>query len=532
MNYTYNEDNRMTSLNDWLGTSGNTTDFSYNANSDLTTVTYPSGTSLTDTIAYNTLDQITSVASNTSTEYYGRASNGFQSSFTPNGGTSEPYSYNGSNQVTQGLGQTFNYSSGQEISCLTASNSSSYSCSSQNASYSTDYYYGSQGGTTGPEVGCSLPGTTSQSYCTSPSVSGESLFTYSSIGNRVQSQAFSGSSSTYTAYGYDSQGNLNCIATNATGGTACSGQSSYSSMSYNADGERVTETPQGGSAMTFTWNSVGMAVPRIVADGTNSYIYGPDIFGWGNVPVEQINGTTPQYLESDISGVRIVRNSSGTGLTIKGYTPYGTESLMGSASTTPFGFEGGYEDFNESSTQSGLLYFVHRDYDPATGQFIQVDPAFDVTLQAYAFVGGDPVNASDPSGNSCVTLDAKGTGGMTPQEIAQAEQARNALAQQKGGGFVAISPNDLPNPNSGFPNVTNTCYPQYQQCSPPKPVNAYTCSEALFSLVFGGILTIGGAIWGIATSPTGVGAAIGVSTIAVGAGTIGYSVTDLARGAC
>lgn len=39
-----------------------------------------------------------------------------------------------------------------------------------------------------------------------------------------------------------------------------------------------------------------------------------------------------------------------------------------------------------------------RYYDPATGQFLNVDPLVDETGQAYAYTGDDPVNATDPLG--------------------------------------------------------------------------------------------------------------------------------------
>ena len=41
---------------------------------------------------------------------------------------------------------------------------------------------------------------------------------------------------------------------------------------------------------------------------------------------------------------------------------------------------------------------VGRYYDPATGQFLSVDPLVEQTGQAYAYTGDNPVNAIDPLG--------------------------------------------------------------------------------------------------------------------------------------
>ena len=43
---------------------------------------------------------------------------------------------------------------------------------------------------------------------------------------------------------------------------------------------------------------------------------------------------------------------------------------------------------------------VHRYYDPLTGQFLSVDPMVQQTGEPYSYAGGDPVNGSDPSGES------------------------------------------------------------------------------------------------------------------------------------
>jgi RHS repeat-associated protein len=41
---------------------------------------------------------------------------------------------------------------------------------------------------------------------------------------------------------------------------------------------------------------------------------------------------------------------------------------------------------------------IGRYYDPATGQFLSVDPLVDETRQPYAYTGDDPVNDTDPIG--------------------------------------------------------------------------------------------------------------------------------------
>ena len=43
---------------------------------------------------------------------------------------------------------------------------------------------------------------------------------------------------------------------------------------------------------------------------------------------------------------------------------------------------------------------VGRYYDPQSGQFLSVDPLEDETGEPYSYTGGDPVNETDPGGET------------------------------------------------------------------------------------------------------------------------------------
>ena len=64
--------------------------------------------------------------------------------------------------------------------------------------------------------------------------------------------------------------------------------------------------------------------------------------------------------------------------------------------------------------ESRLIYLINRYYDPATAQFLTVDPAVATTNAPYTYAGDDPVNNSDPTG-LCVEVlwQCIGNGGET-----------------------------------------------------------------------------------------------------------------------
>lgn len=86
------------------------------------------------------------------------------------------------------------------------------------------------------------------------------------------------------------------------------------------------------------------------------------------------------------------------------YEPYGETTSSGNS--YPFQYTG------RTPAPGGLYYYRVRFYDPQAGRFISEDPigfaGGDVNL--YGYVGGEPVNASDPLGLTTVFIHLGGSG--------------------------------------------------------------------------------------------------------------------------
>jgi RHS repeat-associated protein len=431
VSYTYDANSNQTAMTDATGSSSyfydpfgeltsaingssQTVGYGYNADGDVTGITYPLPLSATwattDTVSYgyDQADNLTSVTdfnnhqitvtpdadSLPSSETLGSTGDTISYSYDPTDYPSAISLKNSSSTL-----QSFTYSNSPAATILSETDTPSSSNSP------ADYTYDAQS-----RIASDTPGTgTAKDYSFDASSNLTTLATgaagtYNDAGE-LTSSALSGTTTDYTYNGDGEQ--LSSVQGSTTESSATwngatelatydNSTADMTAATYNGNGLRAstTITPAGGSAVAqdYVWNTIPQ-VPGLLMDGTNAYIY-----DGGLAPAEQVSlaAGTITYLVSDALGsVRGMVNVSGSLTATTSYDAWGNpETTGGLTATTPFGFAGGYTDAD------GLIYLINRYYQPSTGQFISVDPLLSQTLQPYQYASGDPTVNTDPSGNS------------------------------------------------------------------------------------------------------------------------------------
>ncbi len=100
------------------------------------------------------------------------------------------------------------------------------------------------------------------------------------------------------------------------------------------------------------------------------------------------------YLHHDQQGsTRLLTGSTGKTEATYTYDAYGNKTGSTGTSTTPMGYDAQY-----TNADTGLIYLRAREYDPATAQFLSVDPDAANSHEIYEYGADNPVNVADPTG--------------------------------------------------------------------------------------------------------------------------------------
>jgi RHS repeat-associated protein len=94
----------------------------------------------------------------------------------------------------------------------------------------------------------------------------------------------------------------------------------------------------------------------------------------------------------------MLTGSAGTSEATMTYDPYGNTVGTTGTAKTPLEYDAQY-----TSSDTGLIYLRARVYDPATAQFLTVDPLVETTRAPYNYADDNSVNNADPTGRESIT---------------------------------------------------------------------------------------------------------------------------------
>ncbi len=237
-------------------------------------------------------------------------------------------------------------------------------------------------------------------------------FTYDVAGNRTSDlvAVISEPEADVTTYTYDAANRISSagFAYNDAGQMTADGTLSYSwdragrllgagdsSYAYNGLGQRVQQTVSGVVTEYLLDVQPGLAKVIAATTGANTERF---VHERGLLSQQDSAGDWQWMVADGLGSVRGVVDGAGFDPAYSvHYAPYGQPWGEQGPEQTPFGFTG------EPTDDNGLVHLRARYYNPALGVFPSLDPVEGVLQQAmslnrYAYVAGNVVNAVDPSG--------------------------------------------------------------------------------------------------------------------------------------
>jgi len=414
--------------------------YSYDSNGNILTASNPS---VSYAFSYNAQNRVTQVNNSTlgKTISYSYLFGGLKSTMTnPESGVTA-YTYNprkGLISLTNPFGETTTYTR-DKLSRVTRkdfSNSTYAEFTYDAANRLTSLVNKTSGGSTISSFAydydntynrtslTTLEGTHTYSYdgmyqllqANHPSSSNE-VYTYDSVHNRLTSSDHNDwtydSNNRLLSYGnmsfsYDANGNM-VTKTDTVASQVTNYQydyenrlkridypdGTYSEYHYDPFGNRIKKDVN-GIVTNFVYDFT-KRLPDMIAeyDGSGSiiasYTQGPDI---DDVISLRRDGNSWFYLKDGMGSVISLNDSVNTTGNTYQYDSFGNVIHETGSVHNPYGYTGRVLD-----SESGLLFYRARYYDPAIGRFIHADPiGFSGGINFYAYVSNNPINKIDPWG--------------------------------------------------------------------------------------------------------------------------------------